>query len=144
MDVLTMVLIERGTNIPLDLVVLINSFLYEKLIRDENFKQAIRLWFDNEERCRRRFGNISYWNTSRVTIMEKIFYDRSDFNEDISRWNVRNVTNMSGMFHGATQFNGDLSQWDVSNVRNMSWMFSQTTQFNGDISLWNVGNVTYA
>jgi hypothetical protein len=46
MDVLTMVLIERGTGIPLDLVILINKFLYEK-ITDENFQQAIYLWCDD-------------------------------------------------------------------------------------------------
>jgi hypothetical protein len=50
MDVLTMVLIERATGIPLDLVVFINAFLYEKLT-DENFCQAISLWFGNEEEC---------------------------------------------------------------------------------------------
>jgi hypothetical protein len=37
-----MVLVERETGLPLDLVVLINSFLYERLT-DENFKQAIAL-----------------------------------------------------------------------------------------------------
>lgn len=50
MDSVTMVLVERGTGLPLDLVVLINSFLYERLT-DENFKQAIALWFRNEEEC---------------------------------------------------------------------------------------------
>jgi hypothetical protein len=46
MDPVTMVLVERETGLPLDLVVLINSFLYERLT-DENFKQAIALWFEN-------------------------------------------------------------------------------------------------
>ena len=54
-----MVLVERGTGLPLDLVVLINSFLYEKLT-DENFKQAIALWFENEEECKWRFGHIEH------------------------------------------------------------------------------------
>jgi hypothetical protein len=81
---------------PLDLVVLINSFLYERLT-DENFKQAIALWFENKEQCKFRFGHISDWKTSRVTNMERAFYERRDFNEDIGRWNVGNVTNMCGM-----------------------------------------------
>jgi hypothetical protein len=42
MDCVTMKLVERETGLPLDLVVLINSFLYERLT-DENFKQAIAL-----------------------------------------------------------------------------------------------------
>jgi hypothetical protein len=68
MDCVTMVLVERETGLPLDLVVLINSFLYERLT-DENFKQAIALWFENKEECKFRFGHISDWNTSRVTNM---------------------------------------------------------------------------
>jgi surface protein len=141
MDCVTMVLMERSTVLPLDLVVLINSFLYERLT-DENFKQAIALWFGNEEECKFRFGHISYWNTSRVTNMEKAFYFLKKFNEDISRWNVSNVTNMSRMFSLSTWFNQDLSEWDVRNVTTMAWMFHRATQFNGDISRWNVSRVT--
>jgi surface protein len=89
--------IERETGIPLDLVVLINNFFFEKLT-DENFKQAIHMWFENEEECRWRFGHISDWNTSRVTDMNRAFYSRQTFNQNISRWNVRNVTDMSEMF----------------------------------------------
>jgi hypothetical protein len=85
MDCVTMVLVERETGLPLDLVVLINSFLYERLT-DENFKQAIALWFENQEQCKFRFGHISDWNTSRVTNMKKIFYRRSGFNENIGQW----------------------------------------------------------
>jgi hypothetical protein len=44
MDVLEMVLMERATGIPLDLIILIRSFLYEKLT-DENFFTAVGLWF---------------------------------------------------------------------------------------------------
>jgi hypothetical protein len=56
MDCLTMVLVERETGLPLDLVVLINSFLCERLT-DENFKQAIALWFENEEECKFRLSH---------------------------------------------------------------------------------------
>jgi hypothetical protein len=74
-----MKLVERSTVLPLDLVVLINSFLYERLT-DENFQQAIALWFENKEECQFRFGHISDWNTSRVTNMAYAFYDRRGFN----------------------------------------------------------------
>jgi surface protein len=140
MDCVTMVLIERDTGLPLDLVVLIKSFLYEKLT-DENFKEAIALWFQNEENCKWRFGHISFWNTSRVTNMEKTFYNREDFDEDISRWSVIRVHNMKDMFCGAALFNGDLSRWNVSSVTNMSEMFEYATQFNGDLSSWDVSKV---
>jgi hypothetical protein len=113
MDGVTLKLVERDTGLPLDILIFINSFLYEKLT-DENFQQAIALWFANEEECKFRFGHISFWNTSRVTNMEMIFSNQFLFNEDLSRWDVSHVTSMSGMFYESSQFNGDLSRWDVS------------------------------
>jgi surface protein len=139
MDCVTMVLVERETRLPLDLVVFINSFLYERLT-DENFKQAIDLWFENKEECKFRFGHISDWNTSRVTNMGFMFYQA--FNQDIGQWNVSNVTNMRGMFHGASQFNQDIGQWNVSSVTNMGYMFHGASQFNQDIGQWDVSSVT--
>jgi hypothetical protein len=109
MDCVTMVLIERGTGIPLDLVILINSFLPE-VLTDEIFSQVIALWFEDEEECTWRFGHISDWNTSRITNMSCSFQNKWGFNEDISRWDVRNVMSMRNMFRGATAFNGDLSR----------------------------------
>jgi surface protein len=141
-DIVTMVLMERETGLPLDLVVLINSFLYERLT-DENFHDAIALWFENEEQCKWRFGHISDWNTSRITNMTKAFHKRYKFNEDLSGWNVRNVVEMRCMFFRASQFNGDLSRWNVGNVSDMTRMFSHATRFNGNLSRWNVGNVMW-
>jgi surface protein len=132
-----MKLVERETGLPLDLVVLINSFLYERLT-DANFKQAIALWFGNKEECKFRFGHISDWKTSRVTNMGFAFYMRSHFNEDIGRWNVGNVTDMESMFDGASQFNQDIGQWDVSSVTSMGGMFYEASQFHADLSCWNV------
>jgi hypothetical protein len=43
-----MVLMEKATGIPLDLIILIRSFVYEKLT-DENFLAAVELWFGDEE-----------------------------------------------------------------------------------------------
>jgi surface protein len=141
MDCVTMKLIERDTRIPLDVVVLINSFLYEKLI-DGNFREAMNLWSNNKEECKLRFGHIKYWNTSRITDMAMAFYGRRNFNIDISRWNVSNVTDMSWMFGEAHKFNRDISRWDVSKVTNMAGMFYDAKRFNGDLSRWNISNVT--
>jgi surface protein len=137
----TMVLLERSTVLPLDLVVIINSFLYERLT-DENFQQAIALWFENKEKCKFRFGHISDWKTSRVTNMEGRFSHRRNFNEDIGRWNVGRVTNMRGMFCEASEFDQDIGQWDVSNVTDMCGMFYRVYEFNKDIGQWDVRNVT--
>jgi surface protein len=141
MDCVTMKLVERETGLPLDLVVLINSFLYERLT-DENFKQTIALWFGNKEECKFRFGHISDWKTSRVTNMERAFFLRSRFNEDIGRWNVSSVTDMGQMFSSASQFNQDIGQWDVRSVTNMACMFYEAYQFNQDIGQWDVSSVT--
>jgi hypothetical protein len=100
---------ERATGIPLDLIILIRSFLNKKLT-DENFLAAVKLWFGDEEKCRFKFGHISDWNTSRVTNMTSAFFWRARFDEDLSRWDVANVTNMRGMFDGAIHFNCDLSR----------------------------------
>jgi hypothetical protein len=121
MDCVTMKLVERSTVLPLDLVVLINSFLYERLT-DENFKQAIALWFENKEECKFRFGHISDWKTSRVTNMEMAFYGRDDFSEDIGRWDA--------------QFDRDISRWNVSSTTNVKQMLTGTTLFTGDLSHW--------
>jgi hypothetical protein len=123
MDCVTMVLVERETGLPLDLVVLINSFLYERLT-DKNFKQAIALWFENKEECQFQFGHISHWNTSRVTNMEMAFYNRSEFNENISQWNVSQVMEMEWMFASASQFNGDIGEQGDENGIYVLWSIS--------------------
>jgi hypothetical protein len=104
MDCVTIKLVERDTGLPLDIIISINSFLYEKLT-NENFEAAIALWFEDEEKCKWRFGHISFWNTSRVTNMIESFAMRENFNDDLRRWNVSNVTNMMYMFCGAIQLN---------------------------------------
>ena len=141
MDVLTMKLMEREINLPLDILIFINEFIkYEKL-NNENMKEVVDFWFENKEECKFKYGHISYWNTSNVTDMCSLFYLKRDFNEDISRWNVSNVTTMYGMFNDASSFRGDISGWNVSNVTNMGFMFRGATYFNCDISNWNVSNV---
>jgi surface protein len=141
MDCVMMVLMERDTGLPLDLVIFINSFLIVK-ITDGNLHEAIALWCENEEECKIRFGHISDWNTSRVTNMSGAFYARRNFNEDISGWDLGNVKSTIGMFYEASQFNGDIGQWNVSKVRDMEYMFAEASQFNRDISQWNVSQVT--
>ena len=87
------------------------------------------------------YGPIAGWDTSQVTNMGGLFYNKSSFNDDISQWDVSKVTAMNIMFYDATAFNGDISQWDVSKVTTMHGMFLNATAFNGDIGQWNVSSV---
>ena len=69
--------------------------------------------------------NISSWDVSKVTNMNRMFENNSTFNQDLSTWDVSNVTDMSGMFLMASSFNQDISSWDVSNVTDTSDTFNQ-------------------
>ncbi|MDB4152464.1 BspA family leucine-rich repeat surface protein [Flavobacteriaceae bacterium] len=92
--------------------------------------------------------DISFWDTSNVTDMQRMFWVSSTFNQDIGNWDTSNVTNMNGMFEGATAFNQDIGSWDTSNVTNMRDMFSsdsynqQPLSFNQDIGSWDTSSVT--
>jgi len=86
-------------------------------------------------------GDITGWDTSCVTNMERMFFD-SDFNQDISNWDTSNVTNMAIMFERASEFNQDITGWDTSSVTDMSRMFRLATNFNQDLSSWCVSLIT--
>ena len=75
-----------------------------------------------------KYGEISTWDTSKVTNMYGLFYKATSFNQPLNNWNVSNVTNMESMFEEsmfetASSFNQPLNNWNVSNVRNMNRMF---------------------
>ena len=143
MDIVTMILIEDQLHIPLDIVVFINGWVKYEQLNDKNINSVVKLWSQNQEKCKFIYGNISYWNTSNVTRMDFLFQGLFKFNEDISRWNVSKVTNMYAMFSNATQFNNDISNWDVGQVTNMHCMFHNAKSFNSNLTLWNVSNVLY-
>jgi surface protein len=79
--------------------------------------------------------------TSGITDMSALFYDNSNFNEDISSWDVSSVTNMSLMFFENSSFNQSIGLWNVGLVTDMSYLFTGTP-FNNPIGDWNVGSVT--
>jgi surface protein len=59
-------------------------------------------------------GNLSNWNTSKVTDMDRMFSFAYSFNKNIGSWDVSKVTNMYGMFQYAIIFNQNLSGWNVA------------------------------
>ena len=99
----------------------IGNITGKRLITDENIYGIIDTYFGSKKsEIEKTYGIIDDWDVSRVTNMERLFYQRSDFNENISKWDVSNVTNMKLMFGGdlANQliFNQDISSWNVANV----------------------------
>ena len=84
--------------------------------------------------------DITTWNTSRVNSMSYMFFGASSFNQPIGNWETQNVETFLYMFNGATSFNQSLN-WDVSRAMNMNNMFSGASSFNQPIGSWNTTNV---
>ena len=76
---------------------------------------------------------IGMFRESRIWLVHSTVFL---FNADISRWNTSSVTNMERMFSGAKRFNQDISSWDVSGVGSMVSMFYGAASFNKDITKW--------
>ena len=107
-------------------------------------------------------GNISNWNTSKVTDFSSFLSNQPKFNQDLSTkvvsvsgvsytaWDTSNVTNMSFMFWVRNAesgiFNQNISNWNTSKVTNMGSMFINQPLFNQDIGTKavTVSGVTYS
>ena len=63
-------------------------------------RTAVEAWCKNQDAAKSQYGPIASWNTSEITNMARLFYNKAGFNEDISRWDVSNVTSLIGMFQG--------------------------------------------
>ena len=85
--------------------------------------------------------DISGWKPTSLTNMNNMFYDAQDLTIDISQWKLPKVENMSYMFTNSKNVATGLSGWQLGNVTNMSYMFSGS-DFNGNISNWDVSSVT--
>ena len=105
-------------------------------------KTAVDEWIANSTDANETYGHIKVWDTSLITDMSSLFYDKTTFNEDISEWDVSNVSDMSRMFNNAESFNQDISEWDVSSVTDMHNMYDSAYNFNQDISGWDVSSVS--
>ncbi|CAL6443634.1 unnamed protein product [Bathycoccus prasinos] len=64
------------------------------------------------------------------------FGDKSYFDGDISKWNTEKVTYMRSMFSSASAFNHDIGSWNTAQVTNMEYMFYYASAFNRDIFGW--------
>ena len=82
MNIISMILMENMLDIPLDVIKFLNGYITYEEITNKNFEHAIKLWFEDEELCKFKYGHISSWKTENVTNMNRAFYNRTDFNED--------------------------------------------------------------
>jgi surface protein len=88
--------------LPPELKDIIQEYVIFKPTSNDQLKKAVNLFCKHPNRARRKYGDISLWDTSLITDMACLFQnfnvDTTTFNADISRWNVSNVTNMHAMF----------------------------------------------
>ena len=66
--------------------------------------------------------SLNWIDVSDINSMFEVFSD-SDFNGDISKWNTSKVTDMSYMFSNSN-FNGDISKWNIDNVKEKHDIFN--------------------
>ncbi len=92
---------------------------------------------------RHTIANLEKWDVGNIENMHHMFYEASNFNQDIGEWSVGNVRRMDFMFYGAYRFNQDIGDWDVGYVQNMSNMFNGAHRFNQNISGWCVESFLY-
>ena len=112
-----------------------NQHKYFPKTKDELIK-VIRILLDKGE------TDLNCIDTSNITDMSELFYNKNLKNVDISNWDVSNVTNMKRMFYASDNFNDNLSNWNVSNVTNMERMFEGCNKFEGKgLENWDVSNV---
>ena len=158
----------KMTSLPEELLQHIKTYVYT--LTDENIRDVVKEYLSGDKvKIVLQYGEISYWDVSRVTNMSKLFFKvngaamfneplnwnvskvtnmscmfgfASNFNQPLDKWDVSNVTTMSGMFRGATSFNQSLNDWDVSNVTVMSFMFCNALSFNQPLNEWDVSNMS--
>ena len=66
----------------------------------------------------------------------------TSFNEDISAWDTSGATSMEKMFIYASAFNQDISGWAVQSVTDMDFMFAYASAFDQDLG-WCVADGVY-
>lgn len=70
-------------------------------------------------------GDLNKWDVSNIENFSSAFHD-SQFNGDISRWNTARVTDMRSMFFQAASFDQNLSQWDIAQLKLAYDMFDES------------------
>ena len=135
------VVTEQINRLPLDTLREVAKFhpLLIPPFTNDTLPRAVRDYIAGGERKRRiitKYGEISNWDTSRVTDMYGLFLANTynpgarSFNQPLNNWDVSQVEDMQWMFYNARSFNQPLNNWNVSKVGVMDSMFGRATSFN--------------
>ena len=121
--------------LPRDIILIISKMhpLIIPPFTNKTLRRAVKDYLaggDRKKRIVEKYGEISTWDTSKVTSMYGLFCGATSFNQPLNKWDVSKVTNMEAMFWGATSFNQPLNKWNVSKVTDMSYMFAAARSFN--------------
>ena len=61
-------------------------------------RTAVELWCTDPAAAKAQYGPIASWDTSEITNMYGLFFEKTNFNDDISRWDVSSVLSMYDTF----------------------------------------------
>ena len=91
-------------------------------------------------------NRLTEWDTSNIQIISNMFFEASNFNQNIGALNVVNVTSMVNTFTRAFLFNNggstSINNWNTSNLTSLSNTFNDCNAFNQPLDNWDVSNVT--
>jgi len=88
--------------------------------------------------------DLSAWNTTSVTSMERMFWYALDFDQPIGGWRVCNVMDFNCMFCYAESFDQPIGDWSVDTAEDMDRMFLGASSFDRDLGWCVVAKVDYA
>ena len=89
---------------------------------------------------------IGYWNTSKVTNMDRMIHNCTGFNQDLGNWDMTGVTSLREFFAGNSVFNNGgstgINNWRPSSCTRMDNTFYNAVSFNQPIGDWDVSSCT--
>lgn len=91
------------------------------------------------------FSSDLYWDTSKCTDMNGVFFHNAEFHGDLSTWDMSHVTDADQMFRGSGVSDSGIGNWDVGRLVSARFMFAEALQLSPDLSLsgWNVDSAKF-